>query len=436
MIMPELKWLVIGEKLADGAVMYRDVWDHTPPLAAFVYKWMNIVFGKSTLSLQIISILLVIIQAGILNTTMLNNKAYNQNTYVPAFIYMVLMNSYFDFMTLSPVLMSMTFSLLAMNNLFKRMDNTTRDVLFVLTGVYLGLATLFYLPSILFLLVTILALFLYTGSIIRRILLLIYGFSIVLVLCSVHYFWHDGTLWFHEYFYWSVVSLPTNYWMSPTGLFLSILVPFILLVLSIVKILQDGRYINFQVKIQYVMFYFLLAGVLGLFISKDFSTYQLIVLIPSLAFFVAHYLLTIKNWIVAEGTALLVVLAIIFNFLMTYNGWIFFGEYASYQGLKVPPSNYSQLTEDRNIWVVGDGLQHYQNSTLATPFLNWHFASDRLKEPAYYDNITLIYDRMLQDLPEVIIDEKNVMQDVFDKMPTVGSQYQLTSGTDDLYIKK
>ena len=70
-------------------------------------------------------------------------------------VYMLFMNLYFDFLTLTPALMSMTFVLLAINNLIKRMDNKTRDELFLLTGIYLGVATLFYLPSFLFFLLKV-----------------------------------------------------------------------------------------------------------------------------------------------------------------------------------------------------------------------------------------------------------------------------------------
>ncbi|MFY0627808.1 MAG: hypothetical protein JXR07_16030 [Reichenbachiella sp.] len=436
MILPELKWLLIGEKLANGALMYRDVWDYASPLSSFVYKWLNVIFGRSAIPLQVFSTILVIFQAGIFNKMMLNNKAYNQNTYVPAFVYMILMNSYFDFMTLSPVLMSMTFNLLAMNNLFKRMDNTTRDELFVFTGIYLGVATLFYLPSVLFFLFTILSLLLYTGSILRRMLLLIYGYVIVLILCSIHYYWYDGALRFHEYFYGSLFELSNNYWLTPGGLLMSSAIPFLLLVLSIVKTWQEGRFVNFQIKIQYVMLFFLLAGVISMFMVKDISTFQLIFFVPSTAFFITHYLLIIKNWILAEGTTALIIVAVVFNFLLTYNGWVFFNQFANHDKLNIVESNYERLVEGKKIVVIGEELSHYKNAKLATPFLNWQQSSKWLENPNYYDNITLIYTKLSEDLPEVIIDEKRVMNEIFEKLPLISNQYELKRLEDDIYLKK
>lgn len=194
-MLPELKWMLLGERLGSGDfVMYQGVWDYTAPLSVFIYKWLFICFGKSRIPYFVLSILLVVIQAGIFNNVMLRNKAYNSSTYVPALVYMVFMNAFFDFLTLSPVLLSMTFVLLAMNNLFKRMDNQTKDELFIFTGVYLGIAALFYLPTVWFFMITILSLVLYTGSILRRMMLLIYGFALVVGLAGLYFYWFDDYL--------------------------------------------------------------------------------------------------------------------------------------------------------------------------------------------------------------------------------------------------
>ena len=165
--------MLIGEALAGGKDMYKDIWDFTGPLAAGTYSIIHLLFGKSVLAYRTVSIILVVIQCGIFNNLLLKNKAYNQNTYIPALLYMLFMHLSFDFITLSPILMGMTFTLLGINNLFQRMDNTTRDDLFVRIGLYLGIATLFYLPFFFYFVVIIISLLIYTGSILRRIFLMI-----------------------------------------------------------------------------------------------------------------------------------------------------------------------------------------------------------------------------------------------------------------------
>jgi len=431
-IIPEIKWLTLGEKLAQGGVMYRDVWDNTPPLAAFVYKWLFIFFGKSTTPYRILSIILVFFQAGIFNNMLLKNKAYNQNTYVAALIYMLFMNLSFDFFTLSPVLMAMTFILLATNNLFKRMDNKSKDEMFVQIGLYLGIATLFFLPSILYFLITILSLLIYTGSIFRRMMLLVYGFGVILTLAFAYYYWYDALGAFSVQFITSVLRIETINYISFFELCLLIAVPFLIFVVSLFKMNQKGRFINFQIKIQRVMLFFFLSGIVAMTMVKDFATYQLIYFIPSVAFFVAHYILTIRNWLVAEVTFLFILLLIFVNNLLPLKKYLHIDRFANYDNLIVRQSTHYKLTKGKKILIIGEEINEYYDSKLSTPYLNWQYAKYHLSSPDYYDNLTAIYQHFTKDMPEVILDEKGVIPALFEKMPTIQSRYSLQS--DNVYI--
>ncbi|MEQ9006293.1 MAG: hypothetical protein RLP12_00305, partial [Ekhidna sp.] len=110
----ELKWLLLGEWLGQGFRMYSETFDYTGPIAAFVYKYLYLIFGKTSFIHYGFSSLVIIFQAGIFNQLLLKNKAYDENSYLPAFLYMILMVSVPDFMALSPQLLSLTFVLLAL----------------------------------------------------------------------------------------------------------------------------------------------------------------------------------------------------------------------------------------------------------------------------------------------------------------------------------
>jgi hypothetical protein len=43
---PELKWMLIGERMNDGAMLYVDIWDDIAPLSALVYKGINFAARK------------------------------------------------------------------------------------------------------------------------------------------------------------------------------------------------------------------------------------------------------------------------------------------------------------------------------------------------------------------------------------------------------
>lgn len=436
MILPELKWLLIGDHLAQGGmVMYCDLWDYTGPLAVTVYTGLDYIFGSSRLVYQLFSIVLVIFQASILNQSLIQNKAYPSPTYVPALIYVLAMNLSFDFMTLSPVLMSMTFVLLALNNLFKRMDNQTQDELFVYTGVYLGLAVLFFLPMIFYVVVTMLALVLYTGSILRRMLLLVYGFATVLILAGVYYFWKDGFLIYNHHFFGSLWLVDAKWLMSGQGLGLAILLPLVILLFSIYRTYTQGKYINFQSKIQSVMLMFLLSGAFAFFLMKERAMFQLIYIVPVFAFFVSHYLQVIKNWILAEATMLLVFVLVMMNLLFPLNNWLYVNELVNMDNLVVKENPYTALTEDKKVLVIGEELSYYQGAHLATPYLNWDLSRLQLEHLNYFDNNEEIFLHFKKDMPEVIIDKKNLVPSLFERMPTIGAQYLMHGSYYGVYLK-
>lgn len=437
LLLPELKWLLIGERLGSGDyIMYQDVWDYTAPLSVFVYKWLFIFFGKTRVPYFILSVILVVVQAGIFNNVMLRNKAYNSSTYVPALIYMIFMNAFFDFLTLSPVLLSMTFVLLAMNNLFKRMDNQTKDELFIFTGVYLGIATLFFLPTIWFFVITILSLVLYTGSIFRRMMLLIYGFVLVIGLAGLYFFWFDDYLIFQHHVFKSLWVIETIKYLNWTELAMATAIPLLIFFTSIYQARKLGKYINFQEKIQQVMLMFFLSGFLALMMVREVSTYQLIFFVPTVAFFVTHYLVLIKHWLVAELIAGFIVILVLFNHLLFSYQWFHVDEFVSYESLMVKESVYDKLVKGKEIVVLGDELHHYKNASLATPYLNWPLSQIQLKQLNYYDNSAEVFVNFNEDLPEVIIDLEQTMPELLNIMPTIASQYIYHEDYPEIYLLK
>ena len=68
---PEVKWMIIGESLGNGGIIYKDLWDHIGPFSAFVYELLYLLFGKTDIPYKVLSVILVIIQAGIFNFLML-----------------------------------------------------------------------------------------------------------------------------------------------------------------------------------------------------------------------------------------------------------------------------------------------------------------------------------------------------------------------------
>src|SRR5689334_3077706 len=137
----ELKSMVIGEALRDGQLMYTEVYDPTAPLSAGVFGVVDWMMGRSVTGRQIIALILIFFQAAFFAILLINNKAYNDNTYVPGFIYGLLCFVSFDFLSVTPELLGSTVLLLALNYLFREIEfRVDRNETIVNVGFYIGLA--------------------------------------------------------------------------------------------------------------------------------------------------------------------------------------------------------------------------------------------------------------------------------------------------------
>ena len=127
--------------------MYKGIFDPLGPLSTTVYAIVVWLFGKSILALQILGTTLMIIQAIIFNTLTIRNKVYEQNTYLPAFAYLIISATHYSLTVFSPIQLGMTFILLAFSELLSHVEfRAKRDEQIMSIGLMVGLASLFYLP--------------------------------------------------------------------------------------------------------------------------------------------------------------------------------------------------------------------------------------------------------------------------------------------------
>jgi hypothetical protein len=427
-MLAEIGWLVTGEKLAAGSILYLDIWDDIAPFSAVVYRIIHEIFGRSVLAYHFISILLVLLQAFIFNTILINTKSFDESSYIPAVVYTLLMSSFIDFNTLSPVLMSITFILLAMNNIFFHVDNKSWVGNLLNTGLYLSVASLFYMPCILFVIPIFLSYILFTGITPRHFLLFLYGVLLPYIFISVYFFWFNALNEFYNHFIYANLFMPGIRFIGLTDFLIISILPIIYLMFSFFKLFEASRYTSYQVRYQQIMFFMLLAAVLSwIFVNKR-APYQLIIFVPFAVFFLSHFFVLIQKKIFAEGLFLLLILYISgMNLGSSYQKVI--PQIIDYEELLVTNTPLDEMIKNKKILVLGDDLQYYKNSRLATPYLNWNLAQVHFNNPYYYDNLTAIYSNIKNDLPEIIIDKQDAFAEVINAMPTLQDLYEYQPGT-------
>lgn len=419
---PELNWMLIGSRMSEGNRLYQDIWDSIAPLSAVIYWFVDIVFGKSVLAYHVISIILVTFQAFIFNQYLIRLGIYHEKTYIPALLYSLFMCVSVDFYTLSPVLLSLTFLLFVLRNIF-RLDDKAVDQEIFKTGLYLGIATLFYFPSVFFLVTTLLGLALFKTSSARYLLLLIYGFLFVILLYGIYLYYFNLSQEFYILCIRSFFLGKVAYYHSYIDLFWIGLIPLFLLIISIFRVTTEGKFVNFQTNSQQIMIIWALVSIPTLIFNHQIAGYQMIILVPAISFFLSHYLLLIKRKWLSEIYFLLIFSVIIWNNFNYFYNIIPVINKVSYKSELVIPNNFSN--QNKKILVLGDDLSYYQGNKIVTPYLNWNLSQSHFGDLDRYSIVLSVLDNISREYPELIIDttDKQVSMLLFKKAPQLAEVY-------------
>jgi len=424
---PELNWMLIGEKMVDGSKIYINIVDHIGPFSAFVYWLIDLAVGRSPLTYQILGMLLVFIQATLFNFMLINNKAYNENTFVPALMYVLLACSFWDISTLSPEMMSITFVILAIANIYVRLEQKIDDPTILRTGLYLGVAMHFYFLSGFFILAIVLSLAFFTGMALRRFIMLIFGIVLVFSLSGIYFFWHDGLNDYLVDFVYGAFLFSDISYASLMELMKVAILPTIYFVFSIFMILQSARFINYQQRFQQTMLFVLLMSIVVFLFDSQRAGHLLIIFVPVFAFFITHYFLLVKRKWVRATMFWIYFLGLQIISLGSFYQWPFIKDEITFSKLKVTASPYDSLVSGKKVLMIDNDLNIYLNSEHATPYLNWQLSKLQLAEPDYYDNLSRIYQGFSTDMPQVIIDPHGVMPSLMARIPLLKQQYGKSS---------
>lgn len=403
---------MLGEWLNQGFTMYSQTYDYTGPIAVFVYKYLTLIFGRTDFVHYGFSSLVIIFQAGIFNQLLLKNKAYDENGYLPAFLYMILMVSVPDFMTLSPQLLSLTFILLALRNVLRRIDNQVTDELFLNSGIYIGLATMIYLPSIVFFLVFLFALILFSTAATRRLMLYLFSFLLAFSMCALYFYWR-GDLWsFIDAYLVQNLLMSVDPLLSLTEVFLISAGFVIVFLLAVFKTFGSARLTNFQQKIQQVIWLMFLGGLSTFALSNEKALLELAFIIPVIAYFWTHYFILIRRKIFQ-----LIMPGLLIFGLLVYSGY-------GYRNLLKPLEVTGTEEVMTGTMILGSNLNYYQNTTMNSPCFDKYACTRAFEGLDFYGSAGDIFILFQKADPILVIDELGVMPKLMERFPAIESNYR------------
>jgi hypothetical protein len=416
--LPELKGMLIGEKLNEGQKMYSGLVDSAAPLGSWFYELCDSVFGRSLLARHIFAFLIIFLQGAYLGIVFITRKVFNENTYIPSFLFCVLFFFSFDTLSLSTELIGSTFLLFALNNLFKEIEfRIQHDETVFNLGLFISLASLFSFAFVIYLPCAMMVLVFFTRSTPRKFLLLIFGFLLPHLLAVSIAYLNDSLPRMWTYYYLANLGFDRETFISVKSLLVLASVPLAYFVVSVVMLQREARFSKYQSQVLQIMFLWIGFSLLYILYCKNLRPQSLQVFIPALAFLFTHFLLFIRRKKFAEMNFWILLTGIILvSYLSRYNKL----DSVKYEDLLITKT---PALQNKKLLVLEKDISWYSNNALATPYLNWRLSEDIFTQPEFYEHVTEVYHAFKIDPPEVIIDRKNLMKPFFDRMPEIKRRY-------------
>jgi hypothetical protein len=418
--LPELKYLMLGEMLNDGKRMYLEVVDHTPPLYAWLSGWIDVVFGRNVVARHVVALVLIFFAAAYFSAMLINNKAYKENTYLPAFIFAILCCCSFDFFQFSPQLVASLVLLFALNNLLKEIEfRVQRDETVFNLGLFIGIASLMVFTYWIFLLGAALILVIFSRISFRKIALLFVGFLLPHGMLLMFYWYGDYQYEYVRHFY------AANFWLidfpliDAQSLGLIALVPCCYFLFSQILLNREARFTIYQSQLIRIMLLWMIVAIIEVFFTRERTPHSFITLVPPLAYFITHYLLLIRRKRLAETMLWLFLLGILGVSWFAKNNRL---PQVSYAPMIVVEKHQNKII-GKKVMCLDDDPTIYLHNRVGGFFLNSQLSQLIIRHPEYYHHVLLMNDVFEKDPPEIIVDKNNLMQPFFDRIPKWKKQY-------------
>jgi hypothetical protein len=426
LLIPELSWMLVGEQMNRGFMLYRDIWDNISPLSGMVYWAIDSLFGRSQLAYQAAAAMISVFQILYFNYVIRARDVFSEKTYVPGVIYALFLSVSFDLATLSPMLMGSTFLLLAWGAMLTMLQRRqiTNDIFEM--GLYIGIATLFYLPMALFSIWAFVCLLFYTGTSFRQHILGFFGSVFPLLMVVLFFYLNNGVEDVNRNLLTSVFQVRQYNLNDFSALIITLIIPLAVGFVGFMRMLTNNRIVNYQSRIQQIAAIWFIVSVLTIPLMQYLAPMQFILFVPVMAYFATYYFQSFKRRWIAEllfigmfgGIAL-----IQYQGLLSMTPRLTVGRL---ENLRAKPALLPAEIRNKRILVIGEDEGEYLNNFTATPYLNWDLARYDLENLDNFDSVIHIYDNFRQDPPDYIIDKENLMPKLLDRVPALRKRYKLS----------
>lgn len=429
-LMPtELREMLLGERLNEGARLYRDLYDSTAPLAAALGGLLELVGGRPLWLYRLLALALLLFQALRFNFVLNRADALPERGYLVALTYLLLGSVSTDLDIFSPLLLGHTFLLAGFSALLPTSREGYDNRRLFRAGFLLGVAALCYLPLALFLLLGLFAVIIFAANSFRSFLLLVCGFLFPYAVVGSFFLYTDslaGFVHFHLQPTLSGLVAGTDGLPLPVQLRLLAL-PGLVLVLGLLRSLVKPPGLVFQVKFQQLMLVWVLVAAAVAVAGRGVAPGTAVLLLPPAAYFSLYlWQKPARAWVPEVGLLLLMGAVL----LVRYRG-VFFLDTALQLPLEsryaVQPDPRTRFLQGQRLLVLGPGLRPYAHNRLASPYLDWRLAQVDFGHLDEYAAVFRLARQLGSNPPQYLIDQRNLLPELRYKLPQVFGRYQPTS---------
>jgi hypothetical protein len=306
------------------------------------------------------------------------------------------------------------------------MDRLLRQIQFrtqnesnlTLLGIYAGLSTLFVFTYSVFYIAILIVLALNSRPQLRQILLFTISFLFPHIILWCIYYLFDAGPALRSGFYAPNFEFNTRSFMSTQSILMLALIPLIYLLFAFAMAFRNSRMTKYQSQIFQIMIFWLLFGVVEVWIARQRTAQTLIVCAAPVAYLITFYLIRIKRKRIANFMLLFLTAATLTTGVLAISGKIKSIDYS--QNF---PESVTSAYNGKKILVLSDKIEYYNKNMAGGFFPEWALCDPIFREPGYYENVEILYRAFKRNPPDLIIDPENLMPGVFYYLPQVGTSY-------------
>jgi hypothetical protein len=409
----EFKNFLIGQNLNHGYRIYKDVRENIGPLSANYYQMVDFlkipITWNAYLATGIIVIQAIIFQQTITRYLLLPNLGN-----LPFFIYCLFFHFSLEFLVPNGSMIGLTFLLVAWKEILALQSTLKVNDRVFLIGIYIGIASVFFLSYALFLFWAILSLLFYSSINVRQIILLIVGFSLFFIFIGLMFSYVNNLQAFIDVYKNSafIIYIPTT---SQIKQIAWAYIPAIISgIWGFVKVITSKKIKYNAQKAQQTNLMWLITSMITIFIIPTVERINLVFIMPSLVYFTLNLFFIFKSYWIKEFLIITFLVAMIYSLS---NEWKDVGQQ------RILAQKLSIRNE--KIMVLGPQIEEYQNNQMAGPFVNWELSKSLFTNLNQYKTIIMMHDYFSTDMPTYIYDPESNFKKLGYYLPDLTNQYVL-----------